>query len=126
MLNEMYGEVEIQRHLANENYHYYIIENIGSAVGFIGFEHYYEPSTTKLHRIYLIPEAKGGGFGKLALDFLKKKTSESGDSRIILNVNKQNGAQQFYVSQGFRMYDEGVFDIGNGFSMDDYLMEYQF
>ncbi len=48
---------------------------------------------------------------------------ESGDLRIILNVNKYNSAQQFYISQGYKVYDDGVFDIGNGFVMDDFLME---
>ena len=71
----------------------------------------------------LIEEAKGKGCGKTALNFLKKQTSEKGDSRIILNVNKENSAKSVYESQGFNIYEEGVFDIGNGFVMDDYLME---
>lgn len=80
--------------------------------------------TTKLHRIYLIPESKGKGFGKGALQFLNERVFESGNNRIILNVNKYNAARNFYESQGYRVYDEGVFDIGNGFVMDDYLMEF--
>ena len=124
MLAEMYSVEEISAHLQNRNYHYYLIFNDNKAVGFIGYEHHYEPKTTKLHRIYLIEEAKGKGCGKTALNFIKKQTSESGDSRIILNVNKENNAKLIYESQGFSIYSEGVFDIGNGFVMDDYLMEF--
>ncbi len=40
-----------------------------------------------------------------------------------LNVNKHNSAKKFYESQGYKVYDEGVFDIENGYVMDDYLME---
>ena len=29
-----------------------------------------------------------------------------------------------YESQGFKIYHEEIFDIGNGFVMDDYLLEY--
>ena len=123
MLAEMYSVEEISAHLQNRNYHYYLILNENIAEGFIGFEHHYEPKTTKLHRIYLLENAKGKGFGKTALNFIKKQTSESGDSRIILNVNKENSAKSVYESQGFNIYEEGVFDIGNGFVMDDYLME---
>lgn len=126
MLGEMYSNEEISKHLDNPNYHYYLIfnENNASFEGFIGYEHGYEPDTTKLHRIYLVPESKGKGFGKRAIDFLKKKLSESNDIRIILNVNKENSARKFYESQEFKVYNEMVLDIGNGFVMDDYQMEY--
>ncbi|BFO66476.1 GNAT family N-acetyltransferase [Chryseobacterium sp. S0630] len=126
MLEEMYSKDEISKHLDNPNYHYYLIfdENNNSFEGFIGYEHGYEIETTKLHRIYLVPESKGKGFGKGALDFLKSKLSESSDKRIILNVNKENNARKFYESQNFKVYNEMILDIGNGFVMDDYQMEY--
>ncbi|MCJ7934850.1 MAG: GNAT family N-acetyltransferase [Chryseobacterium sp.] len=126
MLSEMYSETEIESHLQNSDYHYYLIQDEinGSYEGFIGYEHNYEDKTTKLHRIYLVPESKGKGFGKEALLFLNQKVAENGNERIILNVNKYNSARNFYESQGYKVYDEGVFDIGNGFVMDDYLMEF--
>lgn len=125
MLSEMYSRQEIESHLQNPDYHYYLIEDESnrSYEGFIGYEHNYEDQTTKLHRIYLVPESKGKGFGRGALQFLNAKVSENGNNRIILNVNKYNTARNFYESQGYRVYDEGVFDIGNGFVMDDFLME---
>ncbi|MGL6129691.1 GCN5 family acetyltransferase [Chryseobacterium artocarpi] len=126
MLSEMYSETEITSHLQNSDYHYYLIldEANDSYEGFIGYQHNYEPKTTKLHRIYLVPESKGKGMGKGALLFLNEKVSENDNNRIILNVNKYNEARKFYESQGYKVYDEGVFDIGNGFVMDDYLMEF--
>lgn len=109
MLSEMYSELEIGSHLQNPNYHYYLIidDNHDSYEGFIGYEHNYEDKTTKLHRIYLVPESKGKGFGKGALLFLNEKVSENGNTRIILNVNKYNAARNFYESQGYKVYDEG-------------------
>ncbi|KAB1229684.1 GNAT family N-acetyltransferase [Chryseobacterium viscerum] len=126
MLSEMYSETEILTHFQNPHYHYYMIqdENSDKYEGFIGYEHNYEENTTKLHRIYLVPESKGKGFGKKALQFLNERVSENGNHRIVLNVNKFNSARNFYESQGYRVYDEGVFDIGNGYVMDDYLMEF--
>lgn len=126
MLSTMYSTDEILNHLKSPNYHYYLIEDekVGSFEGFIGYENGYEDKTTKLHRIYLVPESKGKGFGKETLVFLAQKANENGDQRIILNVNKFNAARTFYESQGYKIYDEGVFDIGNNFVMDDYLMEF--
>lgn len=124
MLQKMYSAEEISSHLKNPNYHYFIIEENSIPAGFIGFENHYEEKTTKLHRIYLLDDFKGKGLGKAALQFLKEKVSEASDNRIILNVNKNNAAQKMYESQGFRVYAEGIFDIGNDYVMDDYLMEY--
>lgn len=124
MLDLMYSEKEIKTHFQNENYHYYLILDEENAVGIMGFENAYEPKTTKLHRIYLLKETKGKGFGKFAIQFLKKEVEKLSDCKIILNVNKENPALDFYISQGFKTYKEDVFDIGSGFVMDDCLMEY--
>ena len=124
MLEIMYSETELQNHFENPNYHYYLLGDEEKTLGIMGFENHYQEKTTKLHRIYLLEEAKGKGVGKFAINFLKNQAKESGDQRIILNVNKQNPSYYFYVSQGFKVYEEGVFEIGNGYVMDDYLMEY--
>ncbi|WP_317192985.1 GNAT family N-acetyltransferase [Kaistella gelatinilytica] len=126
MLSEMYSSETILTQIKNSNYLYYLIIKEGKAVGFIGFEFHYEEKTTKLHRIYLVPEAKGKSLGKEAMKFLKREVTSNEDNRIILNVNKDNSAKSFYESQGFQVYEEAVFDIGNGFVMDDYLMEFTF
>ena len=126
MLSEMYSREEISAQMKNPNYHYYMIKFEGHSAGFMGFENHYEAETTKLHRIYLLNDFKGKGLGKSALSFLKEKVAEIGDRRIILNVNKENAAKKMYESQGFTVFDEIVLDIGNGFVMDDYLMEFRF
>lgn len=125
MLGEMYSHEVILNQMENSNYHYFIIEFNENPAGFIGFENHYEPNTTKLHRIYLLDDFKGKGLGKSAIQFLKDKVADSKDSRIILNVNKNNNAKKIYESQGFNVYDEVILNIGNGFVMDDYLMEFQ-
>ena len=124
MLEQMYSETELKNHFENPNYHYYLLSDDENFLGIMGFENHYQKDTTKLHRIYLLEEAKGKGVGKFAINFLKNKAKESGDLRIILAVNKQNSSYHFYTSQGFKIYEEGVFEIGNGYVMDDYLMEF--
>jgi len=128
MLTTMYSQNEIMQQMQNINYHYYLIFNEidNSFEGFIGYEHRYEEYTTKLHRIYLVPESKGKGIGKTGIDFLKGKVYAESDRRIILNVNKKNQAKMFYESQGFTVFKEIVLDIGSGFIMDDYEMEFLF
>ena len=124
MLTEMYAKDELFKQLQNPNYQYYLILSDVIPAGFIGFEFHYEKETTKLHRIYLLNEFKGKGLGKKGLDFMKKMAAETSDKRIILNVNKENPARKMYESQGFKVFKEEVFDIGNGYVMDDFLMEH--
>ena len=125
MLEKMYSEKALQEHFQNTNYHYYIISDEEKIPqGILGFEFDFEKNTTKLHRIYLLKESKGKGYGKLGIDFLKSEVKNFGNSRIILNVNKENKAKLFYDSQGFSVYQEIVLDIGDGFVMDDFLMEF--
>lgn len=126
MLDKMYSTEELTSHFNNTDYHYYIITDLlGKHFGFMGFEHHYEDNTTKLHRIYLIPEAKGKGYGKKAIQHLKDLVKKAQNKRIILNVNKANKAKDFYESQGFNIYDTTILQIGNGYVMDDYLMEFK-
>lgn len=126
MLSTMYSEKEIFSQMKNPDYQYFLIIDKNVTVGFIGFQFHYEDGTTKLHRLYLLSEHKGKGIGKKAMNFLKEKVAETSDRRIILNVNKNNPAKKVYESQGFTVYDQGIFDIGNGFVMDDFLMEFMF
>lgn len=124
MLDLMYSESTLKTHFENPNYQYYLIQEDEVFLGFIGFEFHNELETTKLHRIYFLKEAQGKGLGKKALEFVKTETQKSGDKRLTLTVNKNNNAKNFYESQGFKVYDEAIFDIGNGYVMDDYLMEF--
>lgn len=124
MLDLMYSEEALKKHFENPNYHYYLIQKDNQFLGFIGFEFHLEPETTKLHRIYFLKEAQGKGLGKKALEFVIDEAKRIGDRRVTLTVNKNNSARKFYESQGFKIYDEAIFDIGNGYVMDDYLMEF--
>ena len=124
MLAEMYSSETLSEQIKNKNYHYFFIISENQSAGLMGFEFHYEKDTTKLHRIYLLEDFKGKGLGKTAMNFLKEKVAASSDNRIILNVNKENNAQKVYESQGFKVYGEGIFDIGNGYVMDDFLMEF--
>ena len=124
MLDLMYSEEALTKHFENPNYHYYLIQEDNQFLGFVGFEFHLEPETTKLHRIYFLKEAQGKGFGKKALKLVVNETKKIDNKRVILTVNKNNSAKKFYESQGFKIYDEAISDIGNGYVMDDFLMEF--
>jgi len=83
----------------------------------------YGINTVKLHKLYLLPEYHGKGIGALALARVEKVARKAGAHTIVLNVNKRNAkAIRAYERAGWRISEEVVNDIGNGYVMDDFVM----
>ena len=92
-------------------------------VGFVSYEINSEPNKTKIHKIYVLPETQGTGLGRQFFELVKDKAIEKNQKAIFLNVNKYNNAIHFYNKLGFIKVKDEVIDIGNGYVMDDYVME---
>ena len=83
-----------------------------------------KPGEMKLEQLYLLPELHGKGLGRLMLRHVEEQARVRGRSTLTLQTNKRNAAAiAFYRKAGFTVREEAVFDIGNGFVMDDYVME---
>lgn len=80
-------------------------------------------NTWKLHKLYVLPHAQGKGLGKALLCFVLEHAKAQGATRLSLQVNRYNPAKDFYRREGFHIAAEKDFDIGEGFFMNDYLME---
>lgn len=94
------------------------------AVGYCSYALTDDPGETKLEQLYLLPESHGKGLGRLMLCHVEEQARVRGRSMLLLQTNKRNaGAIAFYRKAGFTVREEVVFDIGNGFVMDDYVME---
>jgi len=48
---------------------------------------------------------------------------EKGGNRLLLQVNRDNNANGFYEKHGFTILKEIDLAIGNGYFMNDYVME---
>ncbi len=75
----------------------------------------------KLHKIYILPNQQGKGIGKQLISYIQKDIAPA--TSLQLNVNRNNKALQFYQKIGFKIIAEEDIDIGNGFYMNDYVME---
>ena len=82
------------------------------------------PDTAKLHKCYLLPEYQGKGVGSLMLNEAKVYARNAGFAHLRLNVNRHNAkAIKAYIRNGFRTTATVDNPIGNGFFMNDYVME---
>ena len=71
----------------------------------------------------MLPETQGTGLGRQFFELVKEKAIENHQKAIFLNVNKYNNAIHVYTKLGFTKVKDEVIDIGNGYVMDDYVME---
>jgi ribosomal protein S18 acetylase RimI-like enzyme len=78
-------------------------------------------SIYKLDKIYILPNQQGKGIGKFLINHIIESIKPS--TTLRLNVNRQNKALHFYQKLGFKIINEEDIDIGNGFYMNDYVME---
>jgi GNAT superfamily N-acetyltransferase len=124
MLNWMYALPMLESQV--EQGHYFLVaEEQGDAIGFAGFElNHLEGPKAKLHKLYLLPSSQGKGVGKCLLLEVAKRAREAGQKSLVLNVNKYNKkAIDFYLAMGFVTIRQEVNDIGQGYVMDDDVME---
>lgn len=95
-----------------------------NVIGFVSYEfNCKKTKLLKIHKIYLLPETQGKGFGKFLIDEIVRIAKSNDQKGIFLNVNKYNKAKFFYDKVGFVVSKEEVIDIGNDYVMDDYVME---
>ncbi len=70
-----------------------------------------------------MPDIQGKNVGSSLLSFIEKEATKELQQAIFLNVNKMNTAIGFYKRHGFSITKEVIIDIGNGFVMDDFIMQ---
>ncbi|HYG02281.1 MAG TPA: GNAT family N-acetyltransferase [Chryseosolibacter sp.] len=80
-----------------------------------------QPSVFKLHKLYVLPQTQGKGYGKALVEEVIARVRLLGGTTLELNVNRYNNAKKFYELLGFRVaYEEDV-AIGP-YWMNDYVM----
>ena len=124
MLNWMYS-IESLTQQIEEGHHYFGIFDTSEMVGFLDVQpNHPDEKALKLNKINDLHSCQGGGFCfqlmQFAIDFAKKKEQKT----ISLQVNRFNKAKDFYTKIGLTIKEEKDFDIGNGYFMNDYVMEY--
>ncbi len=122
MLELIYSISALEKQILEGQVFVLIIEG-SQAIGYLSYQKY--PEKTKLHKLYLLPSVQGKGYGVAMLDYVVEKVRSFKQESLYLNVNKYNKAKRFYERYGFEVVADEVIDIGQGYVMDDFVMEYQ-
>jgi len=123
MVEQFQSEKAMRHQISFENYSYYLISDENHIVGY--FALVFEPDHLFLSKLYVRKECRRKGYAAAALTFIKSLAAEKDLQKIRLTVNKKNtGSIAAYEYFGFKKVQDVVTDIGAGFVMDDYIMEY--
>ena len=77
----------------------------------------------KLNKIYVLQNQQGKGTGKYVINYIIEEIKRQNANSLFLQVNRYNNAKAFYEKLGFTEIDFINLDIGNGYFMNDYVME---
>ncbi len=121
MLDMMYSEASLEKQISDGARFIFIYEN-KEPVGFASYQEM-SPGVFKLHKLYVLPSQQGKGTGRYIIEHIISEIKPLGANALQLQVNRRNKAKYFYEKNGFSVIKEFDFDIGNGYVMDDYVME---
>lgn len=125
MLDMMYSAQALVAQMTMRQHRFLLAHADDVAVGFAAYEinANSEQRTTKLHKLYCDPGQQKCGVGAALVAAVEKTARAAEQHAIQLNVNKNNNAIGFYKRHHFDVTEEVVVDIGQGFLMDDFVME---
>lgn len=121
MLELMYSPGSLAKQM-EEGAQFIVITDDKDPVAFASYQEIH-PGIFKLHKIYVLISRQGKGTGRFIIDHILTEIKKKKGTALQLQVNRNNPARYFYEKIGFTIIDEIDLDIGNGYVMDDYIME---
>ena len=122
MLEMMYSESSLRKQMTEDSCQFIIVYENGNPVGFASYSEE-ELQKWKLNKIYVLQNQQGKGTGKYVINYIIEEIKKQNASSLFLQVNRNNNAKVFYEKLGFTEIDFVNLDIGNGYFMNDYVME---
>ena len=125
MVEKFQSYKAMTKQLIEQDYSYYAVRDDEELCGYIGVKPE-KDDRFFLSKLYLRSDKRGRGIASLMLKKVFEEAEKCGKSRVYLMVNKHNDhAIAVYKKTGFVIADEVVTDIGSGYVMDDYILEYK-
>jgi ribosomal protein S18 acetylase RimI-like enzyme len=121
MLSKLYSAAALEEQMKQQHYFFLALQNY-QPVGFASFS-LVEKHVYKLQKLYVLPSQQKTGLGKTLLQTVETVSKSMGAEKLRLNVNRKNSAVHFYERNGFTILKEEDIDIGNGFFMNDFVMQ---
>lgn len=124
MLEKFYSVASLHHQISILKHQFILAFENENPVGFASFAvHENDHKIYHLQKLYVLPAQQGNNIGNQLINFVIDEIKKYNANSLQLNVNRNNVALHFYEKQGFKIIREEDIDIGNGFFMNDYVME---
>lgn len=124
MIDKFQTADAIRSQIKSQGYRYFLVKVNDINIGYLGVVEEPEDNRLFLSKIYLLKEYRGMGYGTGIFEYAEKMAAGKGYNIMWLTVNRNNSSSvAVYEKKGFIKVRTQVADIGNGFVMDDYIME---
>lgn len=123
MLEWMYSIPALTKQMEELHHNFLLAQEENTYCGYASYElNYGQAPTTKIHKIYILPQSQQKGIGKALMTEIENIARSNNQTCITLNVNRNNKAVYFYQRLGFTIERSDDIPIGNGFFMEDFVM----
>lgn len=124
MFEMMYSQDAYNEQIEKRGHEFLLVRDDSGYLGFASYElNYDNKPITKVHKIYVLPQTQGKGAGRALIDKISQIATDNNNTVVSLNVNRFNSAIGFYEKIGFVKAGQEDIDIGNGYLMEDYIMQ---
>lgn len=121
MLSRFQSAAAIQEQIRSGD-EYFLLRWRGQLAGYLAVNSQTSAQRLFISKLYVLKSLRGQGVARQALAWLANNYAHP---VFWLNVNKYNPAVQAYQKLGFVIAKTMVTDIGNGYVMDDYMLEWR-
>ena len=123
MIELFHSEKVMKEQIENAHYHYFYLETEEGRIGYTALS--VKEDQLFLSKLYVLKEHRHQGFGGKAFELIKEFAKSHALPKITLTVKRTNApAIDAYLKWGFKITKSIDTDIGSGFVMPDYVMEY--
>jgi ribosomal protein S18 acetylase RimI-like enzyme len=123
MIQMMYSDQSLH-HQMKDGHHFVLAFFDNIPVGYASFSRTDNWTTYKLHKLYIDLNIQRKGVGTALLNKIIQTIKSDHGKFLQLQVNRSNfHALDFYKKHGFFVIKATDMDIGNGFFMNDYILQ---
>lgn len=119
MLDKFYSPAALKKSMDEGQIIYLLNDENEKSIGYLAVTEK-QPGHWFMNKFYIKTEVQGKGIGA---EILKQWENLAKPRELSLQVNRKNFKSiNFYFKTGFVIKEAADFDIGNGYSMDDFIM----
>lgn len=112
----------VTKRMINEGFDYYLLNNGNNVIGFISVMK--DEDTLAISNVYLLKDYRDKGYIDLLIKKISKKCIGTSISKVEITVNKLNKEViEIFNKYEFVKKDSYIQDIGDGYTIDNYILE---